>query len=110
MILVLVESPYAGDVQRNLAYARACMRDCFIRGELPWASHITYTQPGILDDDIPAERKLGIDAGLEWGKHAHKTVVYQDRGVSRGMQYGIQAAADAGRPVEYRTLSGEWAE
>lgn len=64
---VVVESPYAGNVERNLAYARACLHDCLLRGEAPIASHLLYTQPGVLDDDRPEERKLGIEAGLVWG-------------------------------------------
>lgn len=28
--LVLLESPYAGDIEANLTYARACMRDCLL--------------------------------------------------------------------------------
>lgn len=50
MILVIIESPYAGDVDRNLEYLRAAMRDCLKRGEAPFASHALYTQPGVLDD------------------------------------------------------------
>lgn len=108
MIRVLVESPFAGDVARNLAYLRAAMRDCLLRGEAPFASHALYTQAGVLDDEIPDERKLGIDAGLLWGEAAEKTVVYADLGISRGMDYGINAALRAGRPIEYRSLPG-WA-
>lgn len=104
MILVLLESPYAGDVSANLAYARRCMRDCLMRGEAPYASHLLYTQEGCLDDNVPLERQLGIDAGLLWGANADKTVVYTDRGISRGMRYGIENAHKAGRPVEYRSL------
>ena len=45
MKLVLVESPFAGDVEKNLAFARACLHDCFIRGEAPFASHASqFTQ------------------------------------------------------------------
>ena len=103
---VVVESPFAGDVESNIEYARAAMRDCLMRGEAPIASHLLYTQPGILDDLIPEERQLGIDAGLLWGALAEATVVYTDRGISRGMEYGIANAEAAGRPVEYRTLVG----
>ena len=39
---VIVESPYAGDVERNIAYVRAAMRDCLMRGEAPLASHLLY--------------------------------------------------------------------
>lgn len=101
---VILESPYAGDVERNTAYARACLRDSLLRGEAPIASHLLYTQPGVLDDQIPEERQMGIDAGLAWGVEAEATVVYTDYGISRGMRYGIDRAEREGRAVEYRTL------
>ena len=49
---VILESPYAGDIERNVAYARAAMRDSLLRGEAPIASHLLYTQPGVLDDQV----------------------------------------------------------
>lgn len=104
MILVNIESPYAGDIARNVAYARACMADCLKRGESPTASHLLFTQPGILDDAIPEERELGIKAGLAWNKKADMTVVYLDYGVTAGMLRGIEAAKEDGRPVDYRLL------
>lgn len=103
---VVIESPYAGDVERNLAYLRACMRDCLIaHGETPFASHGLYTQPGVLDDDDPEQRRLGIDAGFLWRDAAEATVVYQDLGVTPGMVAGIDHAHGLGQPVEYRWLS-----
>ena len=102
---VILESPYAGDVEANVAYARAALRDSLTRGEAPIASHLLYTQPGVLNDDIPEERTLGIEAGLAWGAEAAATVVYCDRGISRGMQYGIDRAKREGRPVEWRYLN-----
>jgi hypothetical protein len=107
---VIVESPYAGDVERNVAYARAAVRDCLMRGEAPFASHLLYTQPGILDDNNPAERLKGIHAGLVIGQLCHKTVVYQDLGITQGMQMGIEAAYKAGREVEYRSLVADSSE
>jgi len=104
MPLVLVETPYAGDVEKNIRFARACMRDSLERGEAPFAMHLLYTQAGILDDDIPEQRKLGIAAGLAWGRHADKTVVYTNLGVTPGMEIGIQTAERDGRQVEYRKL------
>jgi len=103
-VLVILESPFAGDIEKNLEYARKCMRDCFMRGEFPFASHLLYTQDGILDDDLPKERKLGICAGLCWGKFASKTVVYTDLGISEGMGKGIEMAKEEGREVEMRKL------
>lgn len=104
MLLVLIESPYAGDVDMNISYARACMRDSLKRGESPFAMHLLYTQEDILDDDIPEERNMGIEAGLAWGKYAHKTVVYTDLGITPGMEKGIQRAREEGREIEYRKL------
>lgn len=103
-MLVIIESPYAGDVKGNTNYARRCMRDALHRGEFPLASHLLYTQEGILDDSISFERNLGIEAGLAWGKHAERTVVYTDFGISNGMKLGIQAAEKEGREIVYRSL------
>jgi hypothetical protein len=101
---VIIESPYAGDVERNLEYGRACLRDSLMRGESPIASHMLYTQSGVLDDDNPTERILGIEAGLAWGEVSDGTVVYNDYGISIGMLYGINRAHALGKPVEFRYL------
>ena len=103
--LVILESPYQGDVDANCEYGRACVRDSILRGEAPLASHLLYTQAGILDDNDAVERRIGIDAGLAW--HRLKpcaTVVYTDKGISPGMAIGIKAAHDANTPAEYRSL------
>lgn len=105
---VIIESPYAGDVARNLRYVRACMRDAFLRGEAPYASHALYTQPGVLRDDVPEERELGIRAGFAWRAAAEVTAVYQDLGISGGMQLGVEHAATA--QIEYRELGSDWHE
>lgn len=114
MKLVIVESPFAAPTQegieRNVRYARACLADCLKRGEAPFASHLLYTQEGVLRDEDPAERKLGIEAGFKWGEVATLTAVYKDLGISGGMTAGINAALAAGRPIEYRFLRGEWSK
>ena len=99
-------SEAAKQAKRQLAidYARDAMRDALMRGEAPFANHLLYTQDGVLDDDKPTERSLGIEAGLRWGEAAEKTVVYTDLGISSGMKLGIRRAKENGRPVEYRTL------
>lgn len=107
---VVIESPYAGDVERNLRYLRACMADCLRRDEAPYASHALYTQPGVLDDDVPEERRQGMEAGFAWGEAAEATVMYMDLGVSLGMLAGEERALRAGRPIEYRWIKGEWSE
>lgn len=115
MPLVIVESPYAGHGWwplsvfrrwRNVRYARACVLDCLRRGEAPFASHLLYTQPGVLRDATTTERMYGIQAGLEVAMRADKTVAYVDLGTSDGMLMGLKAADIAGRAVEYRRLKG----
>lgn len=105
MMLVLVESPFAGDVPKHQRYVRAAMNDCLLRGEAPFASHALYTQPGVLDDSIAVERTLGIEAGLAWGRKADKTVCYTDCGISGGMRLGLERAHACGRPIEFRSLA-----
>ena len=102
---VVIESPYAGDVDRNVAYARAAMRDSLARGECPFLSHLLYTQ--VLDDEDAGERLAGMIAGVSWMSVAEAVVVYEDLGVSRGMSEGIKSALNMKLPVEYRRIG--WA-
>ena len=104
MKLVILESPYAGDVNRNVRYARACVRDSLKRGESPIASHLLYTQEGVLDDSIPSEREWGINAGLAWRVVSDGTIVYTDLGISLGMQHGIDLAKKSGKNINFRVL------
>ncbi len=104
MRLVILESPYAGDIKANIAYARAALRDCLLRGEAPIASHLLLTQEGVLDDAIPSERAQGINAGHAWMRTADVVAVYTDRGISEGMRAGIRSAQFYGVTVEYRSL------
>lgn len=106
MKLVVIESPFAGDVERNIAYARRCVADSLARGEAPIASHLLYTQKGVLDDDKPEECKRGIEAGWAWMKRADLVAVYHDFGMSRGMHGGLEWAVAHEIPYEYRWLDG----
>ena len=105
---VIIESPFAAkddaDIARNIDYARAALRDSLLRGEAPYASHLLYTQPGVLDDRDTAQRKMGMLAGFAWGRVATSSVVYVDRGVSVGMKAGIARAESEGRKVVERSL------
>ena len=106
---VIVESPFAAPTQdelnRNIAYARQASNSALVEhGEIPLASHIKYTQPGMLDDTVPWERTLGIAAGLAEGIMAAKTAVYVDLGLSEGMVKGILVAVKAGRNITLRSL------
>jgi len=101
---VIVESPYSGDVEANEIYGRECLADCLKRDEAPFASHLLYTQKGVLDDTKPEERRKGIEAGFAWRGFADATVVYLDRGLTEGMIEGINHSKELGVPVETRSI------
>ena len=116
--LVVVESPFAAPAglpphERRHAeglrqeYRRAALRDCFDRGEAPFASHGLY--PGALDDDDPNDRARGIAAGFAWGRLAVRRYLYLDLGCSRGMLQGLAEAGEHGQEVYARTLGEPWA-
>ncbi|MEK6905297.1 MAG: hypothetical protein AABX24_02745 [Nanoarchaeota archaeon] len=109
MKLAYIESPFKGEnwesTRRNVFYAKLCVRDSLLRGEAPYASHLFFTQAGILNDAIQEERDLGIAAGQAMGDKFDLRVVYEDFGISRGMQYGIERALKLGQPIEHRMLS-----
>lgn len=104
---VVIESPFAGDVERNIRYLRACMRDCVLRGESPYASHGLLTQPGVLDDNDPEERKKGIEAGYAWWGGADLIVFYVDLGISTGMRAALERAKTVPCRIDLRNLPTE---
>jgi hypothetical protein len=113
--LVIIESPFAArkldgswdpeGVEENLRYVRAAMHCCLKRGEAPYASHALYTQPGVLNDQDPEERTLGIESGFAWNTRADTSIFFVDRGISSGMKLGIKNAIEHGRPIEVRCLT-----
>lgn len=105
--LIVIESPYAGDVEANVAYAKRCVHDCLAREENPYASHLFFTQPGLLDDSNEVERALGIECGLGWAAAAPMHAVYFDLGITDGMKKGIRRALANRKRVEFRLLDRE---
>lgn len=105
---VVLESRFSASDTKGLVlnkkFTLACMRDCFLKGEAPYASHVIYAHPHFLDDFVATERALGMHAGFLWGDLAVKTIVYTDLGISTGMQMGIEHAKKVNRPIEYREL------
>jgi hypothetical protein len=100
-----IESPYDGAtddiIRRNILYARAACKDALLRGYVPYASHLFFTQPGLLDDKVPEERELGMEAGKALIREAAGySLFYMDLGMSKGMQWGKQDAIKSGRIVE----------
>ena len=125
--LVIVESPLGtrpdgtrctpDEMSINVEYALKCVRDCFRRGEAPFASHVFY--PLVLDDTVPEERQMGMEAGFAWAKAATAlaatrvtdtlafVAVYVDNGITDGMKKGIAKHEASGLRFEYRKLYPE---
>ena len=59
---IYVASKYAGDVEKNTAFAVNCCRRVIDEGCMPIASHLLY--PQMLDDNNPDEREMGLMFGL----------------------------------------------
>ncbi len=109
---IVVESPYAPhpkyqdnkaesliDRSINLDFAYLAQRQVLLSGMLPSASHTEYTFEGILNDDIVHERVLGIAVGLAKTVSFDETFMFDNRGISSGMEKAANFAAEIGRPV-----------
>jgi len=83
MKTVAIESPYKGDVERNLKYLDECILYCIKNGMTPYASHKMLTTA--LDDNQKCERTLGIVAGLHMSTRMDERIFFIDYGFSDGM-------------------------
>lgn len=115
MKTVIIESPYAGDIDKNIDYAWKCVRDSCSRGEAPFASHLLYTVAvdkqkyaqealGTTDDEHWISREEGLKRCEAWRSVAHKTVFYIDLGYSSGMIRAKEHALKMGQEIEERKI------
>lgn len=120
--LAVIESPYYADsivaFARNVRYARAAVLDAIRLGYAPLASHLLYTQEGILSEAAQDERERGITCGHVPYRYSAKLfdmstdsdrrvvcLVYPDLGITAGMLAGIKEAKTHCCHVYHRTLS-----
>ena len=59
--LVYIASPYAGDVEGNVEFAKAACRYAATKEYTPVVVHLMY--PRFLDDRVPEEREAGLKMG-----------------------------------------------
>ena len=102
MKLVYICSPYAGDIESNVRFAKAACRYAAEQGCAPVASHLIY--PQILDDAVPAQRETGIRMGLRVLASCDELWICGSR-ISHGMSCEITEAERLGIPV--RNISAE---
>lgn len=102
MKLVYICSPFAGDIENNLRFARAACRYAADQGCAPLAVHLLY--PQILDDTVPVEREAGIQMGLRVLTSCDELWICGER-ISHGMSCEIAEAERLGIPI--RNISTE---
>ena len=95
MKLVYICSPYAGDIESNVRFAKAACRYAAEQGCAPVAVHLIYLQ--ILDDSIPAQRGIGIWMGLRVLASCYELWICGSR-ISHGMSCEIAEAERLGIP------------
>lgn len=93
---VYVCSPYRGDVEVNVERAQGYCREVFEAGYIPLAPHLLF--PQFLNDDIPDERKAGLEMGTALLSQCRALVVCGE-GISEGMAAEIQLAKELGIEV-----------
>jgi hypothetical protein len=101
--LVCIESPW-----RNFALARpylsACIRDAVMRGEVPIASHAMFCVASDFNDEVDADRALGLTAARVMIQNCQLVAVYCDHGISEGMRRAMEFAFSINKPVETRRI------
>jgi len=83
MKLVSIQSPYAGNINRNTEYAWRALHHSIMLGEAPFASHLLYGL--LLDDSNPHEREMGISRDHAFLAKCDLVAFYHDYGFSPGM-------------------------
>ncbi len=98
MKLIYVASPFAGDGEKNIAFAKRACRYVMELGYAFFAPHLLY--PQILYDSVPAERKTGLKLGLRILEVCDELWACGDR-ISPGMEEEIELAKQLVIPIRY---------
>lgn len=100
--LIYIASPYAGDIRRNVEFAKSACRYAMELGYTPVAVHLLY--PQFLDDGDPAQRAAGLTMGHRVLEACDELWVCGER-ISTGMAAEITEAKKLGIPI--REVSAE---
>ena len=96
---IYVVSAYAGEVEKNVANAIGYCKYVMSKGYMPLASHLYFTR--LTDDNIPEERRMGLNMGLELLAMCEEAWVFYDNRISSGMAGEIAEAQKLGLPIRY---------
>ena len=104
--LVFVCSPFTApplepqDTQRNAERARGFCRFAVSQNCIPIAPHLLF--PQFMEEDDPAQRRLGIFFGLVLQSKCKEVWVF-GRNITKGMEVEIAKAKERGIPIRYFT-------
>ena len=104
MKLIYVASPFSGDVEKNIEYAREACRAVMNCGHAFFAPHLLY--PSFLDDTVPEERKRGMDMGLKALARCDELWAFGPE-LSAGMRTEMKEAKRLNIPVRRVELTEE---
>lgn len=102
--IVYICSPYAGDVEKNVAAAQSYSRFAVDKGYIPVAPHLLF--PQFLNDSNPKERQLGLFFGNALMSKCSEVWVFGDR-ISTGMEAEIRRAKWKNYRLRYFTNTCE---
>ena len=88
MKIVFICSPLRGNIEENLRKAKEYCREEVLKGNVPIAPHVYFTQ--FLDEHDETERNMGIVCGIELLKICDEMRVCGDI-ISEGMKKEIEA-------------------
>ena len=95
--LIYIASPYAGNIEENVTFAKRACRYAICQGGIPVAVHLLY--PQMLDDSNPAECELGLQLGMQLMERCDELWVCGDR-ISSGMAQEITEATKLNIPIK----------
>lgn len=94
--VVMIESPYSGDIDRNIRYLLLCVAETgTVYDEVPYASHLYMTQHPRCRDFYTCDydekwtvltRDIAIENSQSFRHRCDKSIFYTDLGWSRGME------------------------
>ena len=86
---IYVASPYAGDIEKNIEFAKNACQFVMKQGHAFFCPHLLY--PSILNENNPDERQLGLDMGIAMLKNCDELWCFGER-ISQGMMAEIEEA------------------
>jgi hypothetical protein len=115
MSVIMIESPYSGDIDRNIRYLALCSFDASVLyDECPYASHACMTQHPRKKDFFVSDydkkwdvltRDQAIHMSQRMRSRCDKTVFYADLGWSSGMKAAREYCIKYKLPYEERWVN-----